>query len=126
MVRRRLAGRAFARALAGLAERDAARLAGFAVRDVERDFAGLAERERARAFAGLAVRERDGARRCEAGTSSVTTALVSVGISFDRNAGHALLLAAELARELGGVLVAQRLGERLDREVVGDLLVLVR
>ena len=38
---------------------------------------------------------------------------------------HALLLLAELPRQLLGLLVADRLGQRLDRDVVADLLVLV-
>src|ERR1700733_1878178 len=40
-------------------------------------------------------------------------------------AGHALLLTADRACELGGCGVAERFGERLDRDVGRDLLVLV-
>src|SRR6185312_5362845 len=68
---------------------------------------------RAAATAGRALRRRD--LRGDHGLRELRDQLLEVG-------GHALLVATDRARELGRVLVAHGLGERLDRRVRCDLL----
>ena len=74
-----------------------------------------------------AAAERDAPplRRSAAGISSWATAFASCGDLLLEELRHALLLAADAARELRGVLVADRLRERLDAGVDRDLLELV-
>ena len=134
---RDLAGRALARALAGLAARDAARFAGLRGARSWRATSRASRSVTRRASPGLGTRlGRLGRARARGPVARRGAALRGghllghdgLGQRRDQlrqEGGHALLLAAELARELGRVAIAQRLGERLDREVVADLLLLV-